>query len=225
MIRAVLDTNILVSVLIKKGGKPYQILARAKVKYAWLSSAFILQEVASVLTREHTQRRYPNRVTAHRRTTFFNRVQTIAKTVPMKTKVSAIAEDANDDPMMHTVNATIAGRKLKHPSELARNESDRTRGTGRACAESLCPKAAGKNSRRLNLQSSARIEVTVNPFGRRDLQSIFWANGSGQIKSAFKNSTEISRVRRCWWNGVLRRRVKGRSEREDREVNGNATAF
>lgn len=100
MIRAVLDSNILVSALIKKGGKPYQVLARAQSKFEWLTSQFILKEVAEVLARRHIQTRYSHRVTLTQTNNYFKRIRRTAKIVQVRAKVAAVREDLKDNPIL-----------------------------------------------------------------------------------------------------------------------------
>lgn len=59
MIRAVLDTNVLVSAFINRLGAPRQILsAWQEGKFELVTSLPILQEVDEVLHRKHIQRKY-----------------------------------------------------------------------------------------------------------------------------------------------------------------------
>jgi putative PIN family toxin of toxin-antitoxin system len=59
MIGAVLDTNILVSALIKPNGKPAQIIAHARAgKFTLILSEDILTEARGVLHRKHIQKKY-----------------------------------------------------------------------------------------------------------------------------------------------------------------------
>jgi predicted nucleic acid-binding protein len=56
MIRAVLDTNILVSAAITPKGHSDQIIAQAEAgAFSWLTSEFILTELINVLGRKHIQ--------------------------------------------------------------------------------------------------------------------------------------------------------------------------
>jgi putative PIN family toxin of toxin-antitoxin system len=57
MFRAVLDTNVLVSALIKPGGKPGQIVAQ-HTKFEVILSDDILVEARDVLHRKHIQKRF-----------------------------------------------------------------------------------------------------------------------------------------------------------------------
>lgn len=99
MTRAVLDANILISAVIKKGGKPYQVTYLAPDRFDWLTSEFILSEVAGVLTRKHIQTKYRRQVTAKRRRLFFARVRSIAVVVDVKTELSVVP-DAKDNPVL-----------------------------------------------------------------------------------------------------------------------------
>jgi putative PIN family toxin of toxin-antitoxin system len=59
MTRAVLDSNILVSALIKPIGKPAQIIAHARAdKFTLILSEDILAEARGVLHRKHIQKKY-----------------------------------------------------------------------------------------------------------------------------------------------------------------------
>jgi predicted nucleic acid-binding protein len=54
MIRAVLDTNVLVSAAIKPKGHSDQIVAKAEAgQFAWLTSEFILTELARLGPKTH----------------------------------------------------------------------------------------------------------------------------------------------------------------------------
>lgn len=58
MLRAVLDTNVLVSALLSSSGIPAQILARSG-EYQLLISDVLLDEVRDVLSRKRIRRKYP----------------------------------------------------------------------------------------------------------------------------------------------------------------------
>lgn len=99
--RAVLDTNILVSASIKKGGKPDQILAAAEAEqFQWLTSEFILAELIDVLARKHIQRKYKANVTAKKREVYLARIRTIAEVITMKTPVTGVPDDPKDNPIL-----------------------------------------------------------------------------------------------------------------------------
>jgi len=100
MIRAILDTNVLVSAVIKKGGKPYQIISQALTRFEWLTCAFILHELVEVLGRKHIQTKYRSRVTPKRCDRFLEMARTIATVVEVKTDVPAVAADSKDNPVL-----------------------------------------------------------------------------------------------------------------------------
>lgn len=99
MIAAVLDTNVLVSAAIKAGGIPAQILPYAEEHFLWLTSEYILDETAGVLTRKHIQSPYRQRVTETRRNEFFTEVRRAAVIVDVKTTL-AVSSDVKDDPVL-----------------------------------------------------------------------------------------------------------------------------
>jgi uncharacterized protein len=99
--RAVLDTNILVSAAIKKGGKPDQILTAAESgEFQWLTSEFILAELADVLGRKHVQHKYHERVTARKREGYLMRIRNVAEVITVKTRVDAVPIDPKDNPIL-----------------------------------------------------------------------------------------------------------------------------
>ncbi len=99
MIRAVLDANILISAVIIKGGKPYQVIYLAPDQFVWLTSEYIFSEVANVLTRKHIQTKYARRVTPRRQALFFARVRSIATVIDVKTKLCVVS-DPKDNPIL-----------------------------------------------------------------------------------------------------------------------------
>ena len=108
MIRAVLDANVLVTpasppehvAAIRAGGKPDQILHQAGDRFIWLTSAFIVSEVAAVLGRKHIQAKYQARVTREERTRFLAEIQTLATAIVVTTVVTAVHEDVKDNPVL-----------------------------------------------------------------------------------------------------------------------------
>lgn len=56
MLRAVLDTNVLVSALLSSAGVPNQVLRQAGQSYQLFTSREILEEVGSVLRRPRIQK-------------------------------------------------------------------------------------------------------------------------------------------------------------------------
>jgi putative PIN family toxin of toxin-antitoxin system len=100
MIRAVLDANVLVSAAIRPGGKPDQIVRKARGGFTWLTSDFIVSEVAAVLSRPHIQAKYLGRVTREERAEFLGTVRTAATTVEVTSVVTTVKEDPNDNPVL-----------------------------------------------------------------------------------------------------------------------------
>jgi putative PIN family toxin of toxin-antitoxin system len=100
MIRAVLDANVLVSAAIRAGGKPDQVLRLAPRRFVWLTSEFIINEVAGVLSRPHIQTKVGARVSAAERARFLATVRAIAATVEVKATVTAVQEDEKDNPVL-----------------------------------------------------------------------------------------------------------------------------
>lgn len=100
MIRAVLDTNVLVSSAIKHLGKPSQILRQAPDRFHLVCSEFILREVAEVLGRAHIQRKYPDQVTPAQRERFVADLRLLAVMVDPQTKLGKMTRDVKDDPVL-----------------------------------------------------------------------------------------------------------------------------
>ena len=100
MIRAVLDTNILVSALIRRDGKPSQIVARAVLEYVWLTSEYILAETANVLTRKHIQARYGKWLTPAVQARFIETARAMVEIVDVQTTLVAVPKDVKDNPIL-----------------------------------------------------------------------------------------------------------------------------
>ncbi len=101
MIRAVLDTNILVSAAITPNGHSDQVVALAEAgAFSWLTSEFILTELTRVLARKHIQSKYKAQVTARKRKDYIVTIRAFAELVPVVTEVSAIADDPKDNPIL-----------------------------------------------------------------------------------------------------------------------------
>lgn len=100
MIAAVLDTNALVSAVIKAGGVPAQILTLAEERFILLTSDYILKETKGVLARKHIQSKYRDRVTAKRREDFITEVRRSAVVVEVETKLSVLSKDVKDNPIL-----------------------------------------------------------------------------------------------------------------------------
>ena len=88
----VLDTNVLVSAIIKRVGKPNQILTRAQTNFSWLTCEFILTELIEVLARKHIQTKYKKWVTRFRRDKFLQTVSEVAVVVEVRTQLDAVAD-------------------------------------------------------------------------------------------------------------------------------------
>jgi putative PIN family toxin of toxin-antitoxin system len=100
MIRAVLDTNVLVSAAIKKEGKPDRILRQAVARFEWLTSEFILAEITEVLTRRHLQRGYPRQLTAENRALYLAMIRSTAQIVEVGEEIPSVVNDPEDNPVL-----------------------------------------------------------------------------------------------------------------------------
>jgi putative PIN family toxin of toxin-antitoxin system len=100
MIRAVLDTNVLISAAVVKGGNPDRIVRQPPNPFEWLTSEYILSEVANVLSRKHIQGKYGNRVTPKRQQRFLKTARTVATVVEVTSSVSAVPDDLKDNPIL-----------------------------------------------------------------------------------------------------------------------------
>jgi putative PIN family toxin of toxin-antitoxin system len=98
--RAVLDTNVLVSGAIKHQGKPAQILRQTPDKFVLVCSEFILQELADVLGRAHIQRKYPDKVTLAQRELFVSAIRILSAMVDPQTELGKSTRDPKDDPVL-----------------------------------------------------------------------------------------------------------------------------
>ncbi len=103
--RAVLDTNVLVSAAIRKDGNPDQIVRLAGRKFELLTSKYILTEVTQVLARKHIQAKYLSYLMAQDRRLLEQNLRAIAKTVMVKAKTTtrlrgAVPDDPEDEPVL-----------------------------------------------------------------------------------------------------------------------------
>jgi putative PIN family toxin of toxin-antitoxin system len=96
MIRAVLDTNVLVSALIKPEGKPGRILRQVESGYELVLSEYILAELVEVLGRKHIQAKYRPQVTAENRTQYLKGLRATATIVRGGTDVAVELGDQKD---------------------------------------------------------------------------------------------------------------------------------
>ena len=100
MIRTVLDTHVLVSAVIRRDGKPSQIVARAVVEFTWLTSEYILDETAAVLGRQHIQRRYGKWLTPEVQVQFLAAARALVELVDVHTTLTAVPADVKDNPVL-----------------------------------------------------------------------------------------------------------------------------
>lgn len=100
MIRAVLDTNALVSAAVKPEGKPAQIFDQAETRYELLYSDFIVREVESVLPRTHIQKKYTSLVTPRLQARFLADVRGVATMVDVHTTLQVVKEDEKDNQLL-----------------------------------------------------------------------------------------------------------------------------
>jgi hypothetical protein len=92
--RVVLDTNVLVSALIVKVGKPAQILRRVG-EFELLTSEEILAETEKVLYYEHIQKRY--HPTEEDIKSFIRNLRDVGEVIRVRSKVEVIKEDPDDN--------------------------------------------------------------------------------------------------------------------------------
>ena len=99
MTRVVLDTNVLVSAIIRPPGKPAQILRQAFIRYRLLTCRFILSELVDVLARKHIQTKYDKLVTSKLRVKFIEKIHSLGKVVETRTFLDAVS-DPKDNPVL-----------------------------------------------------------------------------------------------------------------------------
>ena len=92
--KVVLDTNVLVSALIAKEGKPSQIL-RQITKYTLITSKEILIEVERVLHYDRIQKRY--NLSNEDIDAFMQNLREVSKVVSVTKQVEVIKDDPDDD--------------------------------------------------------------------------------------------------------------------------------
>ena len=108
--RAALDTNTLVSAVIKPEGKPAQIYQLVALAFELVCSEFILRELADVLQRPRIQKRYTTLVTPPRQAQFLANVRSLAMVVDVHTLLQVV-KDADD-------NRVLAGAVDGHADYL-----------------------------------------------------------------------------------------------------------
>ena len=107
MILAVLDVNVLVSAAIKRDGKPDQILRQAVVKFEWLTSEFIVAEVAEVCTRKHLQAKYRDQLTPKNRARYLAMIRNTAKMIETGQEIPSVLSDSEDN---HILACALCGK-------------------------------------------------------------------------------------------------------------------
>lgn len=101
MTRAVLDTNVLVSAAITPRGHSDQVVSlAAQSVFTWLTSEFILFELADVLGRKHIQTKYQAHVTEVKRRRYLATIRTLAEVVPVHSQIAAVADDPKDNAIL-----------------------------------------------------------------------------------------------------------------------------
>ena len=84
MIHVVLDTNVLLSTVIRPGGKPDQILRQLPGRFELLASEFILSELNEIVSRRHIQAKYKDQVTAPKWALFTSQLRLLATMVEVR---------------------------------------------------------------------------------------------------------------------------------------------
>lgn len=100
MIRAFLDANILVSAAIKPKGKADQVFRRRVTEFEWLSSEYVIAEVARVLTRRHIQTKYHEQVNVANRTEYVTLIREQAQVLGVGRTLAPTSRDSHDDPVL-----------------------------------------------------------------------------------------------------------------------------
>jgi len=98
--KAVLDTNVLVSAAIHPKGKPRQILMLASSEFEWLISGDILAELTDVLSRKHIQTKYGQSVTPSQQKEFFKTAGEITQVVKILSTPNAVTADSDDNAIL-----------------------------------------------------------------------------------------------------------------------------
>ncbi len=95
MLKAVLDTNVLVSALLSAGGIPNQVLRQAGLTYQLFASDKILEEAEEVLRRPRIRER--GQLTEDKIREFLAILQTVADIVPDPPSLQVIEDDPDDN--------------------------------------------------------------------------------------------------------------------------------
>ncbi len=102
MIRAVLDTNTIVSALIKKNGKPAQILAQHR-RFQTILSEPILIEVIRVLYYPRIRRKY--QFSEEEFIAYYSGLVSGSEIVTVEHVENIVSRDPTDDPVIATAKA------------------------------------------------------------------------------------------------------------------------
>jgi len=100
--KVVLDTNILVSALIKPGGVPAQILAHES-PFDLVTTEEILAELARVLHYKRIQERY--HLSDATINAYINHVRDASEVIWVESNVKAVQKDADDDKFLACAKA------------------------------------------------------------------------------------------------------------------------
>ena len=94
--RVILDTNVLVSALLKKSSTPHKIYQLFKEqKFTLIISPVILYEIEEVISRDYIVKR--TQMTRSEREEFMRELIELSYIVPGVTQVKVIKEDPDDD--------------------------------------------------------------------------------------------------------------------------------
>lgn len=94
--RAVLDTNVLVSALLKKSSAPHKIYQFFKEqKFTLITSPTILDEIEEVISRDYIVKR--TQMTSSEREEFIKEIIELSYVVPGIVLVKVIKDDPDDD--------------------------------------------------------------------------------------------------------------------------------
>lgn len=100
--RVVLDTNVLVSALIVKAGKPAQIMRHTSA-FTLLLTDEILAETAEVLGRKHIRQRYP--VTDADVNAYLRSLRAVGTVIKVEVQVDIITRDPEDNRVLALAQA------------------------------------------------------------------------------------------------------------------------
>lgn len=105
MLRATLDTNVIVSGVISRRAAPFELLAAwLRGEFVLITSSTIIEEVVEVLARDHLRRKY--HLTDERIALVREQLQAEAYVVTPTFPVLAVSADPDDD---HVLACAVAG--------------------------------------------------------------------------------------------------------------------